>query len=91
MGNNYFNTLTHREKLLQLGVCRFMDKNEFNDGVNELKGKKIVIVGAGAQGLHQGLALRASGLDVSYALRAESIGTVSYTHLDVYKRQEYNR
>jgi ketol-acid reductoisomerase len=38
-----------------------------------LKGKKIVIVGCGAQGLNQGLNLRDSGLDVSYALRAEAI------------------
>ncbi|MEI8095410.1 MAG: ketol-acid reductoisomerase [Spirochaetales bacterium] len=70
---NYFNTLNLREQLLQLGQCRFMDKNEFDDGVSVLKGKKIVIVGAGAQGLHQGLNLRDSGLDVSYALRKEAI------------------
>ncbi len=70
---NYFNTLSLRQQLLQLGVCRFMDKVEFTDGVNVLKGKKIVIVGAGAQGLHQGLNLRDSGLDVSYALRKEAI------------------
>jgi ketol-acid reductoisomerase len=70
---NYFNTLSLRQQLLQLGVCRFMDKAEFADGVNVLKGKKIVIVGAGAQGLNQGLNLRDSGLDVSYALRKEAI------------------
>jgi len=70
---NYFNTLPLREQLLQLGVCRFMDKAEFVDDVNALKGKKIVIVGAGAQGLHQGLNLRDSGLDVSFALRKEAI------------------
>ena len=70
---NYFNTLSLRQQLLQLGVCRFMDKAEFTDGVNVLKGKKIVIVGAGAQGLNQGLNLRDSGLDVSYALRKEAI------------------
>jgi ketol-acid reductoisomerase len=70
---NYFNTLPLREQLLQLGVCRFMDKAEFADDVKALKGKKIVIVGAGAQGLHQGLNLRDSGLDVSYALRQEAI------------------
>jgi ketol-acid reductoisomerase len=38
-----------------------------------LKGKKIVIVGCGAQGLNQGLNMRDSGLDVSYALRAGAI------------------
>ena len=70
---NYFNTLPLREKLNQLGVCEFMDKSEFADGVNELKGKKMVIVGCGAQGLNQGLNLRDSGLDISYALRKEAI------------------
>ncbi|MGG9971939.1 ketol-acid reductoisomerase [Ferruginibacter sp. SUN002] len=70
---NYFNTLPLREKLNQLGVCTFMDRSEFSDGINALKGKKIVIVGAGAQGLNQGLNLRDSGLDVSYALRADAI------------------
>src|SRR6195952_3270950 len=70
---NYFNTLSLREKLLQLGVCEFMDSSEFEDGVEALKGKKIVIVGAGAQGLNQGLNLRDSGLDVSYTLRKEAI------------------
>ncbi len=70
---NYFNTLPLREKLNQLGVCAFMDRSEFSDGITALKGKKIVIVGAGAQGLNQGLNLRDSGLDVSYALRADAI------------------
>ena len=70
---NYFNTLSLREKLNQLGVCEFMDKSEFADGVDKLKGKKIVIVGCGAQGLNQGLNLRDSGLDVSYTLRKEAI------------------
>ena len=70
---NYFNTLSLREKLNQLGVCEFMDKSEFADGVNELKGKKIVIVGCGAQGLNQGLNMRDSGLDITYTLRQEAI------------------
>ena len=70
---NYFNTLSLREKLNQLGVCDFMDKSEFADGVNELKGKKIVIVGCGAQGLNQGLNLRDAGLDITYTLRQEAI------------------
>ncbi|QTE21660.1 ketol-acid reductoisomerase [Polaribacter cellanae] len=71
--SNYFNTLTLREKLEQLGKCRFMDASEFEDGVNALKGKKIVIVGCGAQGLNQGLNMRDSGLDISYALRQAAI------------------
>ncbi len=70
---NYFNTLSLREQLLQLGICEFMDNSEFADGVDALKGKKIVIVGAGAQGLNQGLNMRDSGLDISYALRKEAI------------------
>jgi ketol-acid reductoisomerase len=71
--SNYFNTLPLREKLNQLGVCEFMDSSEFADGINALKGKKIVIVGCGAQGLNQGLNLRDSVLDVSYALRKDAI------------------
>lgn len=70
---NYFNTLSLRNKLQQLGKCRFMDSSEFADGVNTLKGKKIVIVGCGAQGLNQGLNMRDSGLDISYALRDAAI------------------
>ena len=70
---NYFNTLSLRDKLTQLGKCRFMDSSEFSDGVSALKGKKIVIVGCGAQGLNQGLNMRDSGLDISYTLREAAI------------------
>ncbi|MCL2207673.1 MAG: ketol-acid reductoisomerase [Fibromonadales bacterium] len=70
---NYFNTLPLRVQLEELGKCRFMDASEFTDGVEALKGKQIVIIGAGAQGLHQGLNLRDSGLNVSYALRQSAI------------------
>jgi ketol-acid reductoisomerase len=70
---NYFNTLPLRLQLEQLGTCRFMDKSEFADGVKKLEGKKIVIVGCGAQGLNQGLNLRDSGLDVFYTLRESAI------------------
>ena len=73
MGQNYFNTLPLRSQLEQLGKCRFMHGGEFADGVEKLKGKKLVIVGCGAQGLNQGLNLRDSGLDVSYALRDAAI------------------
>lgn len=72
MGANYFNTLPLRRQLEELSQCRFMDSSEF-DGVEALKGKKVVIVGCGAQGLNQGLNLRDSGLDVSYALREAAI------------------
>lgn len=70
---NYFNTLSLREQLLQLGKCRFMSSDEFADGLSALEGKKIVIVGCGAQGLNQGLNMRDSGLDISYALRQSAI------------------
>lgn len=70
---NYFNTLPLRLQLEQLGKCRFMDQSEFSDGCEFLKGKKIVIVGCGAQGLNQGLNMRDSGLDISYTLRDAAI------------------
>lgn len=70
---NYFNSIPLRVQLEQLGKCDFMDESEFADGVNKLKGKKIVVLGCGAQGLNQGLNLRDSSLDVSYALREEAI------------------
>ena len=70
---NYFNTLSLRDQLTQLGKCRFMEASEFGDGVSALKGKKIVIVGCGAQGLNQGLNMRDSGLDISYTLREGAI------------------
>ncbi|MFK8021182.1 MAG: ketol-acid reductoisomerase [Pseudomonadales bacterium] len=70
---NYFNSLPLRKQLLQLGKCRFMDASEFSDGVNKLKGKKLVVIGCGSQGLNQGLNLRDSGLDISYALRQAAI------------------
>ena len=70
---NYFNSLSFRDKLMQLGRCRFMDSSEFNNGVEFLKDKKIAIVGCGAQGLHQGLNMRDSGLDISFVLRQSSI------------------
>ena len=70
---NYFNTLPLRLQLEELGKCRFMDKAEFSAGVDRLKGRKVVILGCGAQGLNQGLNMRDSGLDISYALRKEAI------------------
>jgi len=70
---NYFNTLSLRDQLNELGKCRFMESSEFEDGVSALKGIKIVIIGCGAQGLNQGLNMRDSGLDISYALRAQAI------------------
>ena len=70
---NYFNTLSLREQLAQLGKCRFMKRDEFADGCNFIKDWNIVIVGCGAQGLNQGLNMRDSGLNISYALREAAI------------------
>ncbi len=70
---NYFNTLPLRLQLEQLGKCDFMDESEFSDGVKKLEGKKIVVLGCGAQGLAQGLNMRDSGLDISYAIRQVEI------------------
>ena len=81
MSKNYFNSLNLREQLEQLGKCRFMNSEEFSAGVEPLKNKKLVVVGCGAQGLNQGLNLRDSGLDVTYALRKEAIAE---------KRQSWN-
>ena len=71
--SNYFNSLSEKDKLNQLGKCRFMKSEEFSDGVNILIDKKIVIIGCGAQGLNQGLNMRDSGLNISYVLRQSSI------------------
>ncbi len=73
MPTNYFNSLPLRLQIEQLGQCRFMDQGEFADECQYLSGKKVVIVGCGAQGLNQGLNMRDSGLDVSYALRDSAI------------------
>jgi len=70
---NYFSSLPHRLKVQELGKCDFMASSEFADGVKKLMGKKIVIIGCGAQGLAQGQNLRDSGLNVAYALRQEAI------------------
>jgi ketol-acid reductoisomerase len=82
MGQNYFNTLPMRLKLEELGTCRFMDASEFANGCEYAKGKKIVIVGCGAQGLNQGLNMRDSGLDVSYTLRAAAIEEKRQSYLN---------
>ena len=71
--SNYFNSLPLRTQLQELGKCRFMDPSEFEAGVAPLAGKKLVIIGCGAQGFNQGLNLRDSGLNVAYALRKEAI------------------
>ena len=73
LSGNYFNTLSLREQLRQLGQCRFMRRDEFEDGCSFIKDWKIVIVGCGAQGLNQGLNMRDSGLNISYALREAAI------------------
>ncbi|MCP5534683.1 MAG: ketol-acid reductoisomerase [Akkermansiaceae bacterium] len=82
MSQNYFNTLPLRRQLDELGTCRFMDISEFANGTDAAKGKKIVIVGCGAQGLNQGLNMRDSGLDVSYTLRDAAIAEKRQSYLN---------
>merc|ERR1740115_7016 len=77
---NYFNSLSMANKLSQLARCRFMARSEFANGIQAIAGKKVVIVGCGAQGLNQGLNMRDSGCDVSYTLRQGAIDS---------KRQSY--
>merc|ERR1711871_737128 len=50
-----------------------MARSEFQNGIEAIRGKKVVIVGCGAQGLNQGLNMRDSGCDVSYTLRQSAI------------------
>lgn len=50
-----------------------MGRGEFANGISAIAGKKIVIVGCGAQGLNQGLNMRDSGCDISYTLRQSAI------------------
>ena len=64
-------------KLDQLARCRFMGRGEFADGIKAIAGKKVVIVGCGAQGLNQGLNMRDSGCDISYTLRQSAIDAIS--------------
>lgn len=71
--SNYFKTLNFRNKLKELNQCRLMSQDEFKNGVEILKSKKIVIIGCGSQGLNQGLNMRDSGLNVSFALKKSSI------------------
>ena len=84
---NYFNQLSLRDQLDQLGQCRFMNLNEFESGVSKLLDKKIVIIGCGAQGLNQGLNMRDSGLDISYALRSEAISQKRESFLNASKNK----
>ncbi|WP_343154776.1 ketol-acid reductoisomerase [Buchnera aphidicola (Pseudoregma panicola)] len=86
---NYFNTLNFRQKLKELSVCRLIKKKEFNEKASILINKKIVIIGCGSQGLNQGLNLRDSGLNVSYALRKSSIKNKNFSWLNATKNNFY--
>ncbi len=79
---NYFNSIPLRIQLEQLGKCDFMDDSEFVNGVEKLKGKKVVILGCGAQGFAQGMNMRDSGLDVSYALRKVEIDEKQISYIN---------
>ncbi len=82
---NYYNRLTSNQKKEQLAKCRFMSSSEFENGIEILKGKNIVIIGCGAQGLNQGLNMRDSGLDISYVLRSTSIKNKKESFLNASK------
>ena len=62
-----------------------MNLDEFTHENKSLIGKKIVIIGCGAQGLNQGLNMRDSGLDVSYALREKAIKMKRQSFINVTK------
>ncbi len=85
--SNYFNKLTLREQLTQLGKCRLMDIEEFSGGISALKGKQIIVVGCGAQGLNQGLNMRDSGLNVAFALRDSAIKQRRVSYLNATEHQ----
>lgn len=78
---NYFNSLTFSQKVAQLSTCQFLPSAEFSNGASILFDKKIVIIGCGAQGLNQGLNMRDSGLDISFALRQSSIENKNESYL----------
>ena len=48
---NYFSSLSFKEKIKQLGYCRFMDPSEFN-GVEKLKGNFLLIHGTADDNVH---------------------------------------
>ncbi|QJC38115.1 ketol-acid reductoisomerase [Enterobacteriaceae endosymbiont of Donacia marginata] len=83
--NNYFNNLNFRKKLKNLQKCRLMQFEEFTNSINYLKNKNIVIIGCGSQGLNQGLNMRDSGLNISYALKTESIKEKNLSWQRAYK------
>ncbi|QJC36894.1 ketol-acid reductoisomerase [Enterobacteriaceae endosymbiont of Donacia vulgaris] len=83
--NNYFNNLNFRKKLKNLQKCRLMRFEEFTEGIKYLKDKNIVIIGCGSQGLNQGLNMRDSGLNISYALKQESIKNKNLSWQRAYK------
>jgi ketol-acid reductoisomerase len=58
-----------------------MDRSEFTDGCDLIKDWNIVIIGCGAQGLNQGLNMRDSGLNISYALRPQAIAEKRQSYL----------
>lgn len=84
---NFFNSLNFRQKTVQLNQCTLIPKSEFSSTLVVLKNKKIVIIGCGSQGLNQGLNMRDSGLNISFALRLSSIQnkSISWKNATIHK------
>jgi len=62
-----------------------MARSEFAAGVAKVKDMNFVVVGCGAQGLNQGLNIRDSGCNVSYALRKVAIDQKRDSYLNATK------
>ena len=79
MTQNYFSNLPLRRQLAELAQCQLIDPSEFN-GVEALKGKKIVIIGAGPAGLTAAIELQAAGIkDITILEAGHQVGGISKT------------
>ena len=82
-----FSKLSRDKKISWISKNFLDNSNEFESGVSKLTGKKIVIVGCGAQGLNQGLNMRDSGLNIAYALRTGAISEKRESFLNASKNK----
>ena len=61
-----------------------------SDGLNALKNACVAVFGIGGVGSYVTEALARSGVGRLILIDSDTVDAVSYTHLDVYKRQETN-